>query len=285
MYSIIPEQYLLNHIKLALEEDVRDGDHSSLACISKTTTDKAKLVAKQDGIICGIEIAKRVYSLVDNTIVFTPLMQDGDRISRGDIVFRVEGPAIGILTAERTALNYMQRLSGIATTTNQYVEIIKGTNAKLLDTRKTTPSMRLFEKYAVKVGGGYNHRIGLFDMIMLKDNHIDFAGGIEQAIRKSRQYLRDINKDLKIEIEVRSMEELQKVMSVGQVDRIMLDNFTPKLTLEALKLIGGKYETESSGGINEDTILSFAKTGVDYISVGSLTHQIKSLDLSLVADQ
>ena len=285
MYSIIPEQYLLNHIKLALEEDVRDGDHSSLACISKTTTDKAKLVAKQDGIICGIEIAKRVYALVDNTIVFTPLMQDGDRISRGDIVFRVEGPAIGILTAERTALNYMQRLSGIATTTNQYVEIIKGTNAKLLDTRKTTPSMRLFEKYAVKVGGGYNHRIGLFDMIMLKDNHIDFAGGIEQAIRKSRQYLRDINKDLKIEIEVRSMDELQKVMSVGQVDRIMLDNFTPKLTLEALKLIGGKYETESSGGINEDTILSFAKTGVDYISVGSLTHQIKSLDLSLVADQ
>lgn len=285
MYSIIPEQYLLNHIKLALEEDVRDGDHSSLACISKTTTDKAKLVVKQDGVICGIEIAKRVYSLVDNTIVFTPLMQDGDRISRGDIVFRVEGPAIGILTAERTALNYMQRLSGIATTTNQYVEIIKGTNAKLLDTRKTTPSMRLFEKYAVKVGGGYNHRIGLFDMIMLKDNHIDFAGGIEQAIRKSRQYLRDINKDLKIEIEVRSMDELQKVMSVGQVDRIMLDNFTPKLTLEALKLIGGKYETESSGGINEDTILSFAKTGVDYISVGSLTHQIKSLDLSLVADQ
>lgn len=285
MYSIIPEQYLLNHIKLALEEDVRDGDHSSLACISKTTTDKAKLVVKQDGVICGIEIAKRVYSLVDNTIVFTPLMHDGDRISRGDIVFRVEGPAIGILTAERTALNYMQRLSGIATTTNQYVEIIKGTNAKLLDTRKTTPSMRLFEKYAVKVGGGYNHRIGLFDMIMLKDNHIDFAGGIEQAIRKSRQYLRDINKDLKIEIEVRSMEELQKVMSVGQVDRIMLDNFTPKLTLEALKLIGGKYETESSGGINEDTILSFAKTGVDYISVGSLTHQIKSLDLSLVADQ
>ena len=285
MYSIIPEQYLLNHIKLALEEDVRDGDHSSLACISKTTTDKAKLVVKQDGVICGIEIAKRVYSLVDNTIVFTPLMQDGDRISRGDIVFRVEGPAIGILTAERTALNYMQRLSGIATTTNQYVEIIKGTNAKLLDTRKTTPSMRLFEKYAVKVGGGYNHRIGLFDMIMLKDNHIDFAGGIEQAIRKSRQYLRDINKDLKIEIEVRSMDELEKVMSVGQVDRIMLDNFTPKLTLEALKLIGGKYETESSGGINEDTILSFAKTGVDYISVGSLTHQIKSLDLSLVADQ
>lgn len=284
MYSIVPEQYLLNHIKLALEEDVRDGDHSSLACISKTTTDKAKLVVKQDGVICGIEIAKRVYALVDNTIVFTPLMQDGDRISRGDIVFRVEGSAIGILTAERTALNYMQRLSGIATTTNHYVEIIKGTNSKLLDTRKTTPSMRLFEKYAVKVGGGYNHRIGLFDMIMLKDNHIDFAGGIKEAITKSRNYLKENNKTLKIEIEVRSMEELGKVMEIGQVDRIMLDNFTPELTLEALILIGGKYETESSGGINEETILSFAKTGVDYISVGSLTHQIKSLDLSLVAD-
>lgn len=284
MYSIVPEQYLLNHIKLALEEDVRDGDHSSLACISKTTKDKAKLIAKQDGIICGIEIAKRVYSLVDNTIIFTPLMQDGDRIKKGDIVFRVEGSAIGILTAERTALNYMQRLSGIATTTDHYVEIIKGTNAKLLDTRKTTPSMRLFEKYAVKVGGGYNHRIGLFDMIMLKDNHIDFAGGIKEAITKSRNYLKENNKTLKIEIEVRSMEELEKVMDVGQVDRIMLDNFTPELTLEALILIGGKYETESSGGINEETILSFAKTGVDYISVGSLTHQIKSLDLSLVAD-
>ena len=284
MYSIVPEQYLLNHIKLALEEDVRYGYHSSLACISKSTKDKAKLVAKQDGIICGIEIAKRVYSLVDNTIIFTPLIKDGDRIKKGDTVFRVEGSAIGILTAERTALNYMQRLSGIATTTDHYVEIIKGTNAKLLDTRKTTPSMRLFEKYAVKVGGGYNHRIGLFDMIMLKDNHIDFAGGIKEAITKSRNYLKENNKTLKIEIEVRSMEELEKVMDVGQVDRIMLDNFTPELTLEALKLIGGKYETESSGGINEETILSFAKTGVDYISVGSLTHQIKSLDLSLVAD-
>jgi len=285
MYNFIPEDYLVQHITLALDEDVRDGDHSSLACISKTTKDKAKLIAKQDGIICGIEIAKRVYSLVDSRIVFTPLLSDGDKIKKGDIVFKVEGPAIGILTAERTALNYMQRLSGIATSTNEYVELIKGTNSKLLDTRKTTPSMRLFEKYAVKVGGGFNHRIGLYDMIMLKDNHIDFAGGIKEAITKTHEYLKRIGKDLKIEIEVRSMEELEEVLEIGGVNRIMLDNFTPELLTQAVERIGKSYETESSGGINKETILSFAKTGVDFISVGSLTHQIKSLDLSLIADR
>lgn len=285
MYNLIPEDYLIQHITLALEEDVRDGDHSSLACISKTTKDKAKLIAKQDGIICGIEIARKVYSLVDSRIIFTPLLNDGDKIKKGDIVFKVEGPAIGILTAERTALNYMQRLSGIATSTNEYVELIKGTNTKLLDTRKTTPSMRLFEKYAVKVGGGYNHRIGLYDMIMLKDNHIDFAGGIKEAIIKTHEYLKRIGKDLKIEIEVRSMEELEDVLEIGGVDRIMLDNFTPELLHNAVCLIDKQYETESSGGINKETILSFAKTGVDFISVGSLTHQIKSLDLSLIADR
>ena len=285
MYNFIPEDYLVQHITLALDEDVRDGDHSSLACISKTTKDKAKLIAKQDGIICGIEIAKRVYSLVDSRIVFTPLLSDGDKIKKGDIVFKVEGPAIGILTAERTALNYMQRLSGIATSTNEYVELIKETNSKLLDTRKTTPSMRLFEKYAVKVGGGYNHRIGLYDMIMLKDNHIDFAGGIKEAITKTHEYLKRIGKDLKIEIEVRSMEELEEVLEIGGVDRIMLDNFTPEVLTKAVERIGKSYETESSGGINKETILSFAKTGVDFISVGSLTHQINSLDLSLIADR
>lgn len=285
MYNFIPEDYLVQHITLALDEDIRDGDHSSLACISKTTKDKAKLIAKQDGIICGIEIAKRVYSLVDSRIVFTPLLSDGDKIKKGDIVFKVEGPAIGILTAERTALNYMQRLSGIATSTNKYVELIKGTNAKLLDTRKTTPSMRLFEKYAVKVGGGFNHRIGLYDMIMLKDNHIDFAGGIKEAITKTHEYLKRIGKDLKIEIEVRSMEELEEVLEIGAVDRIMLDNFTPEVLTQAVERIGKSYETESSGGINKETILSFAKTGVDFISVGSLTHQINSLDLSLIADR
>lgn len=283
MYDLIPKEYLLKHIELSLSEDIGDGDHSSLACISKTETNKAKLVAKQEGIICGIDIAREVYALVDKSIKFTAMMKDGDRIKKGDIIFRVEGSAIGILTSERTALNYMQRLSGIATSTNEYVELIKGTGTKLLDTRKTTPSMRLFEKYAVKVGGGYNHRIGLYDMIMLKDNHIDFAGGVENAITKTKEYLKNVGKELKIEVEVRSMEELERVLKIGGINRIMLDNFTPELLQKAIERIGGKYETESSGGINKDTILSFAKTGVDFISVGALTHQIKSLDLSLVA--
>ncbi|MDD2577362.1 MAG: carboxylating nicotinate-nucleotide diphosphorylase [Bacteroidales bacterium] len=283
MYDLIPKEYLLKHIELSLSEDIGDGDHSSLACISKNETNKAKLVAKQEGIICGIDIAREVYALVDKSIKFTAMMKDGDRIKKGDIIFRVEGSAIGILTSERTALNYMQRLSGIATSTNEYVELIKGTRTKLLDTRKTTPSMRLFEKYAVKVGGGYNHRIGLYDMIMLKDNHIDFAGGVENAITKTKEYLKNVGKELKIEVEVRSMEELERVLKIGGINRIMLDNFTPELLQKAIERIGGKYETESSGGINKDTILSFAKTGVDFISVGALTHQIKSLDLSLVA--
>lgn len=283
MYDLIPKEYLLKHIELSLSEDIGDGDHSSLACISKNETNKAKLVAKEEGIICGIDIAREVYALVDKSIKFTAMMKDGDRIKKGDIIFRVEGSAIGILTSERTALNYMQRLSGIATSTNEYVELIKGTRTKLLDTRKTTPSMRLFEKYAVKVGGGYNHRIGLYDMIMLKDNHIDFAGGVENAITKTKEYLKNVGKELKIEVEVRSMEELERVLKIGGIDRIMLDNFTPELLQKAIERIGGKYETESSGGINKDTILNFAKTGVDFISVGALTHQIKSLDLSLVA--
>lgn len=283
MYDLIPMEYLLKHIELSLSEDIGDGDHSSLACISKNETNKAKLVAKEEGIICGIDIAREVYTLVDKSIKFTAMMKDGDRIKKGDIIFRVEGSAIGILTSERTALNYMQRLSGIATSTNEYVELIKGTRTKLLDTRKTTPSMRLFEKYAVKVGGGYNHRIGLYDMIMLKDNHIDFAGGVENAITKTKEYLKNVGKELKIEVEVRSMEELERVLKIGGINRIMLDNFTPELLQKAIERIGGKYETESSGGINKDTILSFAKTGVDFISVGALTHQIKSLDLSLVA--
>ena len=283
MYDLIPKEYLLKHIELSLSEDIGDGDHSSLACISKNETNKAKLVAKEEGIICGIDIAREVYALVDKSIKFTAMMKDGDRIKKGDIIFRVEGSAIGILTSERTALNYMQRLSGIATSTNEYVELIKGTGTKLLDTRKTTPSMRLFEKYAVKVGGGYNHRIGLYDMIMLKDNHIDFAGGVENAITKTKEYLKNVGKELKIEVEVRSMEELERVLKIGGINRIMLDNFTPELLQKAIERIGGKYETESSGGINKDTILSFAKTGVDFISVGALTHQIKSLDLSLVA--
>lgn len=285
MNSLIPNEYLERHIALALEEDVREGDHSSLSCIDEDKIDKAKLVAKQEGIICGIDIAKKVYEMVDKRIIFTPILEDGDRIEKGDIIFRVEGPAIGILTAERTALNYLQRLSGIATITNEYVNLISQTRTRLLDTRKTTPSLRLFEKYAVKVGGGYNHRIGLYDMIMLKDNHVDFAGGIKQAILRANNYLKAKNLSLKIEIEVRNMDELDEVLENGGIDRIMLDNFTPELLSQAIKKINHRFETESSGGITKQTILSFARTGVDYISVGALTHQIQSLDLSLIADK
>lgn len=285
MNSLIPNEYLERHIALALEEDVREGDHSSLSCIDEDKIDRAKLVAKQEGIICGIDIAKKVYEMVDQRIIFTPIMEDGDRIEKGDIIFRVEGPAIGILTAERTALNYLQRLSGIATLTNEYVNLISQTRTRLLDTRKTTPSLRLFEKYAVKVGGGYNHRIGLYDMIMLKDNHVDFAGGIKQAILRANNYLKSKNLSLKIEIEVRNMDELDEVLENGGIDRIMLDNFTPELLSQAIKKINHRFETESSGGITKQTILSFARTGVDYISVGALTHQIQSLDLSLIADK
>lgn len=285
MNSLIPNEYLERHIALALEEDVREGDHSSLSCIDEDKIDRAKLVAKQEGIICGIDIAKKVYEMVDKRIIFTPILEDGDRIEKGDIIFRVEGPAIGILTAERTALNYLQRLSGIATITNEYVNLISQTRTRLLDTRKTTPSLRLFEKYAVKVGGGYNHRIGLYDMIMLKDNHVDFAGGIKQAILRASNYLKAKNLSLKIEIEVRNMDELDEVLENGGIDRIMLDNFTPELLSQAIKKINHRFETESSGGITKQTILSFARTGVDYISVGALTHQIQSLDLSLIADK
>ncbi|MBP1631131.1 MAG: nicotinate-nucleotide pyrophosphorylase (carboxylating) [Bacteroidetes bacterium] len=285
MNSLIPNEYLERHIALALEEDVREGDHSSLSCIDEDKIDRAKLVAKQEGIICGIDIAKKVYEMVDKRIIFTPILEDGDRIEKGDIIFRVEGPAIGILTAERTALNYLQRLSGIATITNEYVNLISQTRTRLLDTRKTTPSLRLFEKYAVKVGGGYNHRIGLYDMIMLKDNHVDFAGGIKQAILRANNYLKSKNLSLKIEIEVRNMDELDEVLENGGIDRIMLDNFTPELLSQAIKKINHRFETESSGGITKQTILSFARTGVDYISVGALTHQIQSLDLSLIADK
>ncbi|MDR0970776.1 MAG: carboxylating nicotinate-nucleotide diphosphorylase [Bacteroidales bacterium] len=285
IYDYISEKELEKHILMALDEDVKDGDHSSKACIDKYATNSAKLVSKQKGIVCGIEVARKVFSIVDPSIVFSPIKKDGDIIKKGDLIFLVQGSAIGILTSERTALNYMQRLSGISTTTNQYVEKIKGTNAKLLDTRKTTPTLRALEKYAVRIGGGFNHRMGLYDMIMIKDNHIDFSGGIKNAISKTKQYLLKNNKQLKIEIEVRSIEELMEVIQVGGVDRIMLDNFTPNDLGKAIKIIDKKYETESSGGITKQTILSFAKTGVDFISVGALTHHINSLDLSLVIDK
>lgn len=279
------EQYIEQHILSALKEDVGEGDYSSLACIPTSEQGKAKLVAKQACVVCGIDIAGKVFELTDKDIVFTPLMKDGQNAEKGDVLFRVEGSAASILTAERTALNYMQRLSGIASTTAEYVNLIKGTSTRLLDTRKTTPCMRLLEKYAVKTGGGTNHRIGLYDMIMLKDNHIDFAGGIENAIDKTLHYLKENHLELKIEIEVRDLDELRRVLAHGGVNRIMLDNFSVEDTRKAVELIAQRYETESSGGITAENILSYARCGVDYISVGALTHHIKSVDLSLLTDE
>lgn len=269
-------------IKMALREDVGDGDHSTLACIPPSALNSAKMVAKQDGILCGIEVGERVFKIVDNSLEVNVLVPDGAPIHRGDILMTVHGHAGSILTAERTALNFMQRLSGIATETHRMVAMLSGLNTRLLDTRKTTPNMRLLEKYAVHCGGGTNHRIGLYDMVMLKDNHIDFAGGIVQAIDRTRDYLKTNHKDLRIEIEVRNLDELQQVLDHGGVDRIMLDNFDIPTLREAVRRIGGRYETEASGGITDQTLRPYAETGVDFISVGALTHHIKSLDISLV---
>lgn len=281
---MLEEQYIRNHIRTALQEDVGQADHSSLACIGPDIQSKAKLVAKEDCVICGMDVARLVFEMVDSDLEYQPLKKDGDIVRKGDIVFRVKGRAISILTSERTVLNYMQCLSGVATNTMEYVRLLSGTNTKLLDTRKTTPTMRILEKYAVKVGGGTNHRMGLYDMIMLKDNHIDFAGGISNAIDKTREYLKKNNLSMKIEIEVRNFDELAQVLEKGGVDRIMLDNFTPTDLKKAVEQINKRYETESSGGINKLTIAEYAKSGVDYISVGALTHHIKSVDLSLQAE-
>lgn len=269
-------------IRMALREDIGDGDHSTLACIPSDAEGTAKMVAKQDGVLCGQEVGLRVFQMVDLTLKVALLKQDGDSITKGDVVMTVSGHSGSILTAERTALNFMQRMSGIATETRRMVSMLDGLQTRLLDTRKTTPNMRLLEKYAVACGGGTNHRIGLYDMIMLKDNHIDFAGGIESAIDRTRQYLKEKNKPLKIEIEVRDLDELQRVLDHGGVDRIMLDNFDVPTLREAVRRIDHRYETEASGGITDATLRSYAETGVDFISVGALTHHIKSLDLSLV---
>ena len=267
----------------SLEEDLGDGDHTSLSTIPKDSSGRAQLVAKEDGIIAGVRIAEMVYKQVDKNTHFRAFIKDGSPIKVGDIIFEVSGKSISILSAERLALNFMQRMSGIATTTKKYVDLIAGTPTTLLDTRKTTPLMRLLEKEAVKIGGGDNHRMGLYDMIMIKDNHVDFAGGIVPAIKACHEYLDKNNKKLKIEIEVRSFDELQQVLDFGQVDRIMLDNFSPTDLSKALQLINKQYETEASGGITFESIRKYAETGVDYISVGALTHHIKSLDLSLKA--
>ena len=268
-------------IKNTLQEDIGAGDHSSLAAIPKEAKGKMKLLVKENGIIAGIEVAKEVLQQVDPSIVMQCFMKDGDAISVGDIVFELEGSARSMLTAERTLLNFLQRMSGIATVSKQYADAVKGTKTKILDTRKTTPTLREIEKYAVKIGGSENHRFGLYDMIMLKDNHIDFAGGIESAIDATHEYLKNHDLNLKIEIETRTLEEVKQVMNHGKVDRIMLDNFTPENIKKAVQLIGDKYETEASGGITLNNIKEYAQTGVDYISIGALTHHIKSLDLSL----
>ena len=269
-------------VELAILEDIGDGDHSSLSCIPATASGRMKLLVKQEGIIAGIEIAKLIFKRLGNMQV-EQLIEDGTRVKPGDIAFYVEGSVISLLQAERLVLNVMQRMSGIATQTSVYADKLKGLKTKVLDTRKTTPGMRVLEKMAVKIGGGENHRMGLYDMVMLKDNHVDFAGGITQAIRKTQAYLKETGRDLKIEVETRSLDEIREAMAVGGIHRIMLDNFDLKKTREAVQLIDGKYETESSGGITLETLRNYADCGVDYISVGALTHQIKSLDMSLKA--
>ena len=270
-------------IDLAFAEDIGDGDHTTLCCIPPTAVSESKLLIKEEGIFAGEEIARQVFHRFDPSLEVEVYIHDGAHVHPGDIVMSVRGKIQSLLQTERLMLNILQRMSGIATMTHRYVERIEGTGAHVLDTRKTTPGMRMLEKQAVKIGGGVNHRIGLFDMILLKDNHIDFAGGIEAAITRCHHYLEEKGKDLKIEIEVRNMEELHEVLRVGGVDRIMLDNFTPDETRQAVALIDHKYETESSGGITFDTIRQYAECGVDYISVGALTHSVKGLDMSFKA--
>lgn len=270
-------------ISNAIGEDIADGDHTTLSCIPASATGKTELLAKENGVLAGVEIAKKVFEQIDKNLKLEIFINDGEKIKKGDVVFHVSGKVQSILQAERLVLNIMQRMSGIATQTNHYAEKIADLKTKVLDTRKTTPGIRVLEKMAVKIGGGENHRMGLYDMIMLKDNHIDFAGGIRQAIEATNEYLKKINKKLKIEVEVRDFDELNQVLEVGKVDRIMLDNFTPEQTREAVKLIAGRYETESSGGITINDLRDYAECGVDFISIGALTHQIKSLDLSMNA--
>ncbi len=267
----------------AIEEDLGEGDHTSLATIPAQAKGRMHLLVKEKGIIAGIDIAKQVFQLVDSQTNFFPLMKDGDSIQPGDIVFEVEGRVVSLLSAERLALNYLQRMSGIATQTARLVALVNEFPVRLLDTRKTTPNMRPFEKLAVKIGGGENHRFGLFDMILIKNNHVDFAGGIRQAIEAAHDYLNKLGKKIPVEVEVRNFEELEEALQTGNIQRIMLDNFTPADLKRALEMIGKRMETEASGGITEDTLYDYAATGVDFISVGALTHHIKSLDLSLRA--
>ncbi|MGN6179719.1 MAG: carboxylating nicotinate-nucleotide diphosphorylase [Mucilaginibacter sp.] len=275
----IIDRFIINSLK----EDVGDGDHTSLATIPAETIGKAKLLVKDEGILAGVELAAEIFHVVDERIKMTIFLTDGAKVKYGDIAFEVEGNAQSILTAERLVLNCMQHMSGIATRTREITDLLKGTNTKVLDTRKTTPGMRYLEKWAVRIGGGVNHRFGLYDMILIKDNHVDYAGGIREAIESTQNYLKEKNKKLAIEIEVRDLEELEEVMQTGGVDRILLDNFKPAQLCDALNMIEGRFITEASGGITVENIRQYAECGVDYISVGALTHSVKSLDLSLKA--
>jgi len=274
---------ILEIIDNAFREDIGDGDHSTLACVPQNAEGKAQLIIKGEGILAGVDLAQMIFHRFDPSLRIEVFIKDGTQVKQGEIAFEVKGSSRSILSTERIVLNFMQRMSGIATQTNKIVSLIEGCDVKLLDTRKTTPGIRYMEKWAVRIGGGYNHRFGLFDMIMLKDNHIDYAGGISNAILNTKEYLSKNNLDLKIEIEVRNRRELQEVLEVGGVDRIMLDNFSPDEIRNVLPLIPSEYETEASGGITLETIRSFAETGVQFISVGALTHSVKSMDMSLKA--
>ena len=270
-------------IRLALREDIGDGDHTSLACVQSDVMQKARLLVKENGILSGVTIAQRVAEMVDKDLTFDIRLNDGATIQKGDVAFYIEGSARSILTAERLMLNIMQRMSGIATNTHRLVDLVKHTGVSLLDTRKTGPGMRVMEKLAVSYGGGKNHRMGLYDMVMIKDNHADYAGGVVQAIRNVKSYLQLNHLNLDIEVESRNLNEVQLILEEGGVRRIMFDNFTPDLIREALKITKNEIETEASGGINEQNLIEYAETGVDFISIGALTHQVKSLDLSLKA--
>jgi len=272
-----------NYLKIFFEEDVKEGDHTSLATIPATAERKARLIVKDSGVIAGVEVAKQVFAFVDEKLKIETYIEDGSEVKHGDIAFVIKGSAQSILKAERIMLNLMQRMSGIATKSKKYADVVKDLSVKILDTRKTTPGIRYFEKLAVTIGGCHNHRMGLYDMIMIKDNHHDYAGGILKAIERTNEYLTQNKLNLKVEIEVRNLEELKLVIEEGSVDRIMLDNFSPQQIIEALALMPAKFETEASGGITLETLRAYAETGVQYISVGALTHSVKSLDMSLKA--
>ena len=270
-------------LNLAFAEDVGDGDHTTLSTIPADAMGRSRLIIKEEGVLSGVDIAREVLAKVDPSIKMEVMIEDGAHVKPGDVAFTAEGPVRSLLVAERTMLNIMQRMSGVATMTARYQKELEGLHTKVLDTRKTTPGMRMLEKEAVKAGGGMNHRIGLFDMILIKDNHIDFAGGIEKAIERAKEYCRENGKNLKIEVEARSLDDVRRILEAGGVDRVMFDNFTPELTAEAVKIVGGRMETESSGGITLENLRKYGETGVDFISVGALTHSVKGLDMSFKA--